>query len=236
MPVPHVPPGDRLVIDDLGYRDDGITHVAARFGYMERPERPGRAPPVRGGRASRARSRSTAPRTSCPRSSCTPATSRGCARWRKRLFVATSRIADDAAEYFGLPQRPDDHHGVPARGVTTRTRRRRARIGLSTARTPTAIGSPEPSERGRRGSRAEGPPEALGSCRRRRGGARARERPGRRRLRHRAALRHHPRRADGRGLQRHRDPDGAGQQLVRGPLRERQDDPLLGATRGPSRS
>jgi len=25
-------------------------------------------------------------------------------RWRKRLFVATSRIATDAAEYFGLPR------------------------------------------------------------------------------------------------------------------------------------
>jgi KUP system potassium uptake protein len=24
-------------------------------------------------------------------------------RWRKRLFVATSRITADAAEYFGLP-------------------------------------------------------------------------------------------------------------------------------------
>ena len=25
-------------------------------------------------------------------------------RWRKRLFVATSRIMADAAEYFGLPR------------------------------------------------------------------------------------------------------------------------------------
>jgi KUP system potassium uptake protein len=26
------------------------------------------------------------------------------ARWRKRLFLATSRITADAAEYFGLPR------------------------------------------------------------------------------------------------------------------------------------
>jgi KUP system potassium uptake protein len=26
------------------------------------------------------------------------------AHWRKRLFVATSRITADAAEYFGLPR------------------------------------------------------------------------------------------------------------------------------------
>ena len=28
----------------------------------------------------------------------------GLTRWRKRLFVATSRITTDAAEYFGLPR------------------------------------------------------------------------------------------------------------------------------------
>jgi KUP system potassium uptake protein len=28
----------------------------------------------------------------------------GMARWRKRLFVATSDITADAAEYFGLPR------------------------------------------------------------------------------------------------------------------------------------
>jgi KUP system potassium uptake protein len=28
----------------------------------------------------------------------------GMTRWRKRLFVATSRITADAAEYFGLPR------------------------------------------------------------------------------------------------------------------------------------
>jgi len=38
--VPRVPPTDRLVIDDLGYTDDGITHVSARFGYMDAPNAP----------------------------------------------------------------------------------------------------------------------------------------------------------------------------------------------------
>ena len=28
----------------------------------------------------------------------------GLSRWRKRLFLATSRITADAAEYFGLPR------------------------------------------------------------------------------------------------------------------------------------
>ena len=39
-PVPHVAAAERLVIDDLGYTDDGITHVSARFGYMDEPNVP----------------------------------------------------------------------------------------------------------------------------------------------------------------------------------------------------
>jgi KUP system potassium uptake protein len=33
-----------------------------------------------------------------------PGDSPGMSRWRKRLFLATSRITADAAEYFGLPR------------------------------------------------------------------------------------------------------------------------------------
>ena len=40
LPLPHVPTAGRLEIDDLGYRDDGITHVCARFGYMDGTGRP----------------------------------------------------------------------------------------------------------------------------------------------------------------------------------------------------
>ena len=40
LAVPHVPAAERLVIDDLGYTDDGITHVSARFGYMDEPNVP----------------------------------------------------------------------------------------------------------------------------------------------------------------------------------------------------
>jgi KUP system potassium uptake protein len=41
QPVPRVPRAERLMIDDLGYSDDGITHVSARFGYMDEPNVPG---------------------------------------------------------------------------------------------------------------------------------------------------------------------------------------------------
>src|SRR5262249_44846686 len=46
-PVPHVPAARRIVVDDLGYRDDQITHVTARFGYMDEPNVPALLPLIR---------------------------------------------------------------------------------------------------------------------------------------------------------------------------------------------
>ena len=40
VPVPYVADDDRLVISDLGFRDDGISHVTARFGFQEMPNVP----------------------------------------------------------------------------------------------------------------------------------------------------------------------------------------------------
>ncbi|GAA2568922.1 potassium transporter Kup [Winogradskya consettensis] len=102
-PVPRVPSDERIVADDLGYGDDGIIHVIARFGYMETPDVPGvlrqLEPAITEGhlqldQASYFLSKielriGTAP-TMAP--------------WRKHLFVATSYITADAAEYFGLPR------------------------------------------------------------------------------------------------------------------------------------
>ncbi len=102
-PVPRVAPGDRLTIDDLGHRDDGITHACARFGYMERPDVPavirliehsGIECPLEVDTASYFLSTIEVHAGDGP----------GLARWRKRLFVATSHVAADAVEYFGLPR------------------------------------------------------------------------------------------------------------------------------------
>ena len=40
VPVPYLADADRLQLDDLGRPDDGIVHIAARFGYMEKPNVP----------------------------------------------------------------------------------------------------------------------------------------------------------------------------------------------------
>ncbi|WP_055535534.1 potassium transporter Kup, partial [Streptomyces graminilatus] len=102
-PVPRVPADRRIVVDGLGYADDGIVHVTARFGYMETPDVPGTLAlldeaetegPLRLDQASYFLSKIEIRRGKAPTM----------APWRKRLFIATSHITADAAEHFGLPQ------------------------------------------------------------------------------------------------------------------------------------
>ena len=103
MPAPHIPDAERLQIDDLGYKDDRIIHVTARFGYMDQTNVPGLMPLIRDAaiespldddRLSYFVSRIELVQGHAP----------GMSRWRKRLFIATSRITADAAEYFRLPR------------------------------------------------------------------------------------------------------------------------------------
>ncbi|MFJ3622475.1 potassium transporter Kup [Streptomyces iakyrus] len=102
-PVPRVPERDRATVDDLGYADDGIVHVTARFGYMEKPDVPGTLAlldpaetegPLHLDQASYFLSKIELRRG--PAATMAP--------WRKHLFIATSYITADAAEYFGLPR------------------------------------------------------------------------------------------------------------------------------------
>jgi KUP system potassium uptake protein len=103
VPVPHVPPAGRLHVDDLGYKDDRIIHVTARFGYKDTPNIPGLLPlirraelesPLDDGRISYFLSTIEIHQGHTP----------GMSRWRKRLFLATARLTADAAEYFQLPR------------------------------------------------------------------------------------------------------------------------------------
>lgn len=102
-PVPRVPQADRLVIDALGYTDDGITHVSARFGYMDPPNVPDVLRQLETADIERPIEVDTASyflSTIELRPGDTPTM----ARWRKHLFLATAGISADAAEYFGLPR------------------------------------------------------------------------------------------------------------------------------------
>jgi KUP system potassium uptake protein len=103
LPVPHVPAEDRLTIDDLGYKQDRIVYVVARFGYMDQTNVPELLPlirsadpehPLHDDRLSYFISRIELVQGHTP----------GMSRWRKRLFIATSRITADAAESLRLPR------------------------------------------------------------------------------------------------------------------------------------
>jgi KUP system potassium uptake protein len=104
LSVPHVPPSDRLVVDDLGYKDDAITHATARFGYMDPPDVP-----------SVLRLLQASETAECPlevdeasyflsQIDLALGDDPELARWRKRLFLATSHVTSDAADYFRLPR------------------------------------------------------------------------------------------------------------------------------------
>jgi KUP system potassium uptake protein len=105
VPVPHVPDEERITdIDDLGYTDDRIVHVTATFGYMDTPDVPAMLPlvdhaEVKGYLAEGEVSYFLS------KIDLHPGKGRsGFSRWRKRLFLATSRLTADAAEYFQLPR------------------------------------------------------------------------------------------------------------------------------------
>jgi KUP system potassium uptake protein len=100
--VPRLPDSERMSHDDLGYASDGIIHVEARFGYMERPNVPRALAmvspadtegPIDLDNASFFLSKVDLRLGDAPTM----------APWRKRLFIATSHITADAAAHFGLP-------------------------------------------------------------------------------------------------------------------------------------
>ncbi|MCL3817489.1 potassium transporter Kup [Aeromicrobium wangtongii] len=101
--VPRVADADRLQADPLGRPEDGITHVVVRFGYAETLDVPA------------ALARLTPQQTEGPidledatyflsRIELRASTRPGMAKWRKRLFIATSHVTADAADHFGLPR------------------------------------------------------------------------------------------------------------------------------------
>jgi KUP system potassium uptake protein len=103
LPIPHVDQTGMLEVDDLGYKTDQIYHVMARVGYMDVPSVPALLPAIRqacyeGPLDTREVSYFLS--TIEVRKGKSPEMS----AWRKRLFIATTRLTADAAEYFQLPR------------------------------------------------------------------------------------------------------------------------------------
>jgi KUP system potassium uptake protein len=102
LPVPHVPAEKRLAIDDLGYKDDRIYHVTAHFGYMDTPGVPALLPLIR--KAGQVEPANGTIAYFLSTIEVRKGNSPEMSLWRKRLFIATSRLTADAAEYFRLPR------------------------------------------------------------------------------------------------------------------------------------
>jgi KUP system potassium uptake protein len=102
LPVPRVPDSERTEVDALGYVEDGIIHLTAHFGYMDKPDVLGVLRLL-----DPAQTEGTIAIDDASyflsKLELTKGTAPNMARWRKQLFIATSYITADAADYFGLP-------------------------------------------------------------------------------------------------------------------------------------
>jgi KUP system potassium uptake protein len=100
--VPYVPESERLVIDSLGYDDDGISHITARFGFQDTLD----VPRTLALACEAGLEAEVDPDTAVyflSQVSIVPIRTPGISAWRKRLFIAMSRNAASPVEYFHLP-------------------------------------------------------------------------------------------------------------------------------------
>jgi KUP system potassium uptake protein len=102
--VPHVDRSERVVVDDLGYEDDGIVHLTVRYGFQDDQDVPAalREAAAQGlpvqidvATATYFVSEITIVLGEAP----------GLSRWRKRLFLLLSRTSKSPVDFFGLPER-----------------------------------------------------------------------------------------------------------------------------------
>jgi KUP system potassium uptake protein len=99
--VPHVPEHDRVTVDDLGYRDDGITHLTVRYGFQDTIDIP-RTLHLAAKQLERDIDHENVTYF-VSRITIVPTDADGMARWRKKLFTLIARNAANPVPYFGLP-------------------------------------------------------------------------------------------------------------------------------------
>jgi KUP system potassium uptake protein len=103
LPTPRISVEDRLEVDDLRYKDDGITFVRARYGYAEHYDVPALVRQIAGtGVESPIDTRDTSFYLS--KVQLKAGDGPGMRRWRKRLFLATGLVAAEPGDTFRLPR------------------------------------------------------------------------------------------------------------------------------------
>jgi KUP system potassium uptake protein len=100
--VPHVRRSERVVVDELGYEDDGLLHLTVHYGFQDEQDVPaalrqadsrGLEVPIDVENATYFVSQITLVRGEAP----------GLNPWRKRLFLGLSRTSTSPVEFFCLP-------------------------------------------------------------------------------------------------------------------------------------
>jgi KUP system potassium uptake protein len=103
LSIPRVADSERIDIDPLGDAHDGIIHVTARFGYMEKPDVPHVLRLLDPARTEGSIAIDDASYF-LSKIELTKGGELTMPPWRRSLFIATSRLSTDGAEFFGLPQ------------------------------------------------------------------------------------------------------------------------------------
>jgi len=102
LKVPYVEPDRRVAVDQLGYRDDGITHLTANFGFRDRQDVPETL--ALAARRQLETHIDTAHAFYClSRITVLPTRAPGMRGWRKRLFTAMARNQADPLRYYAVP-------------------------------------------------------------------------------------------------------------------------------------
>jgi KUP system potassium uptake protein len=100
--VPHVRRSERVVVDELGYQDDGILHLTIRYGFQDDQDVPAA---LRLAASEDLEVEIDVDRAIYFVSQITlvQGPDRSMPRWRKKLFLALSRTSASPVEYFQLP-------------------------------------------------------------------------------------------------------------------------------------
>jgi KUP system potassium uptake protein len=102
LPIPRAHDSERVEVDPLGRTDDGIIRVTARFGYMETPDVPHTLRMLEPTKTEGSISMDDASYF-LSKIDLVKGDEPSMPAWRTNLFVATSHLSADAAEFFCLP-------------------------------------------------------------------------------------------------------------------------------------
>jgi KUP system potassium uptake protein len=101
--VPIIPESERIIVDDLGYVDDGIVHIGGRYGFMESVDIPRLVAVAAASGQLEVEIDLKNASYFISRINLRRGNDKSMAKWRKMLFLNVARHASNPVEYFNLP-------------------------------------------------------------------------------------------------------------------------------------